>query len=72
MKKSKKDKQKLFGTEEWANYNVNCVTGCSHECKYCYAKSMSILYKRRTPSTWKDEKVNTTVLSKIYSNCLFR
>lgn len=70
MKKSKKDKQKLFGTEEWANYNVNCVTGCSHECKYCYAKSMSILYKRRTPSTWKDEKVNTAALSKIYSNQL--
>lgn len=70
MKKSKKDKQQLFGTEEWANYNVNCVTGCRHECKYCYAKSMAIQYKRMTSGAWKDEKVNTAAISRKYSNQL--
>jgi len=70
MKKSKKDKQKLFGTKEWSNYSVNCVSGCSHDCKYCYAKSMAIQYKRMTSNTWKDEKVNTAALSKEYSNQL--
>lgn len=69
MKSKKTDKQK-FGTKEWANYNINCVTGCSHDCKYCYAKSMAIRYKRRTSRTWKDEIVNTAALSKKYSNQL--
>ena len=46
-----------FGTREWAKTNVNCVSGCSNDCKYCYAKSMAIRFKRKTPETWKNESV---------------
>ena len=63
---SKIDKPK-FGTKEWADYNINCVSGCSHDCKYCYAKTMAIRFKRKSPDTWKDEVINTTALSKRYS-----
>lgn len=47
---------KVFGTKEWAERNVNCLSGCSHDCHYCYAKSGAIRFKRKTPTTWKDEE----------------
>jgi len=30
------------GTKEWADHNVNLIDGCSHDCRYCYAKGSSI------------------------------
>jgi len=62
---SKMDKPK-FGTKEWANFNINCVTGCSHDCRYCYAKSMGIRFGRKTPDNWKDEIIRTNQLSKKF------
>jgi len=40
------------GTQEWASHNVNIQLGCEHDCKYCYAKSMGIRFKRCESSTW--------------------
>jgi len=62
---SAKDKPK-FGTKEWSDYNINCVSGCSHDCRYCYAKSMAIQYERKTPDNWKDEVIRTNQLSKKF------
>ena len=28
----------VFGTEEWADHNINCCLGCSNNCKYCFAR----------------------------------
>lgn len=28
----------ISGTKEWAVASVNCVTGCEHNCRYCYAR----------------------------------
>lgn len=47
---------RVFGTKEWAQRNVNCLSGCSHDCHYCYAKSGAIRFKRKTPTTWKIEE----------------
>jgi len=67
MREAKQENQKpLFGTKEWANYNINCVTGCSHDCRYCYAKSMAIRFGRKTSENWKDEEIRTDQLSKRY------
>ena len=71
MKKSEKDKQQtpLFGTKEWSDYSVNCISGCSHDCVYCFAKSGAIRYAKRsgkTPSNWKDEVINASSLSKKF------
>ncbi len=30
--------ERISGTREWAVANVNCVTGCEHNCRYCYAR----------------------------------
>ena len=35
-----------FGVEEWAKHSANCFYGCSHDCQYCYAKSMAVRFKR--------------------------
>ncbi len=45
----------VFGNKEWASHDENCLVGCSHDCRYCYAKSMAIRFKRKTPVTWKNE-----------------
>ena len=47
---------RVFGTKEWAQRNVNCLSGCSHDCHYCYAKAGAIRFKRKTPTNWKEEK----------------
>ena len=48
----------VFGTKEWAARNFNFTSGCSHDCKYCYAKSMAIRFGRKTSDNWTQEVVN--------------
>ncbi len=45
------------GTSEWSVKTVNCCTGCSHDCRYCYAKGMAIRFKQVTASQWPLERV---------------
>jgi DNA repair photolyase len=42
------------GTQEWAASNVNIQDGCEHDCRYCYAKTMAIRFKRMTSETWRE------------------
>src|ERR1039457_3088349 len=60
------DNNKKNGTREWAESNINFITGCSHNCKYCYSKEMSIRFKRTTPESWTNEMVRQKALSKTY------
>jgi DNA repair photolyase len=50
-------KTKNFGTQEWAPNTVNCCTGCSHDCLYCYAKSMAIRFKQLNAGDWPLERI---------------
>ncbi len=50
-------KHNPHGTREWAPKNVNCCTGCSHDCRYCYAKGMAIRFKRVTAAQWPLEQI---------------
>jgi DNA repair photolyase len=54
----KKNSKPAFGTKEWATGNENLIKGCSHDCKYCYAKAMTIQHKRNTRDDWKNEIIN--------------
>ena len=47
----------VTGTKEWAAKNANCISGCSHNCHYCYAKSIAIRFNRKTAQNWKAEIV---------------
>lgn len=42
---------------QWATKSVNCCTGCSHDCLYCYAKSMAIRFKQVTAAQWPLERI---------------
>ena len=45
--------QRASGTREWASQTVNCVTGCEHDCLYCYAKHDSCYrFNRVAPEAW--------------------
>lgn len=44
--------QTPFGVFEWAVGSFNTQTGCKNDCRYCYAKSMAIRFKRATPASW--------------------
>lgn len=56
----------VFGTQEWASHNENCLLGCSHDCRYCYAKSIAIRLKRKTPVTWKNEEIRGQQLTRTF------
>jgi DNA repair photolyase len=57
-----KEVKQVSGTAEWAVQNINVFSGCVHDCKYCYAKSMAVRFKRKTPENWKDEEVDCSRL----------
>ena len=52
----KEQTRNIFGTREWAEKTANCVLGCAHNCRYCYAKTMAIRFHRKTSATWLEEK----------------
>ena len=54
------------GTWEWASSSVNCIFGCKHDCRYCYAKANSIRSGKKTKETWATEEVNTKAVDKGY------
>lgn len=54
------------GTKEWADYNVNCVKGCSNDCRYCYAKMMATRFGRKTEDSWKNMEINQKAIEKKY------
>ena len=64
-----KKKIRDFGTKEWAQTNVNCCTGCSHDCRYCYAKNNALRFKRLSYENieqWKVEDIRQKDVNKGY------
>jgi len=45
------------GTREWAAKTVNCCTGCSHDCIYCYGKSMALRFGQVKAGQWGSERI---------------
>jgi len=60
------DTKAVFGTKEWAKFNINIMKGCLHDCKYCYAKSMALRYGTTNIESWKDETPNSRKIPKRY------
>lgn len=57
----------VFGTKEWASSNVNIQSGCSNDCKYCYAKAMAIRHKRKTRDNWKEPEIQAAKVNKGFA-----
>jgi DNA repair photolyase len=64
--KIKNSKTKNHGTSEWSVKTVNCCTGCSHDCRYCYAKEMAIRFKQVTTAQWPLERIRPKDVFKIH------
>ena len=58
-------KKITLGTKEWASSNINLISGCSHDCRYCYARKMAIRFKRKTEESWKIMELNK---KKLFQN----
>ena len=45
--------KRISGNKEWAVHNVNCITGCEHNCRYCYARYNAVKrFKLTTEEEW--------------------
>ena len=58
--------KKTTGTKEWADHNVNCIKGCSNNCRYCYAKMMAKRFGRSTEESWNAMIINNKAVEKKY------
>ena len=47
----------VSGTKEWSVASVNCVDGCSHACRYCYARAMAARFGRIRFDDWPEMHV---------------
>lgn len=57
VKKAKKVKT-VSGTKEWSKVSANCVNGCSHDCRYCYARYNAVDFHHQIlRDDWKIMKV---------------
>ena len=36
----------ITGTREWATQTINCLVGCSHDCRYCYARERALRFRQ--------------------------
>jgi len=54
------------GTQEWAVKTINCCSGCSHDCRYCYAKAIAVRFKRASAGMWSTECVRQHDVSKLH------
>jgi DNA repair photolyase len=42
----------VTGTKEWAAKTINCCTGCSNNCRYCYARSIGLRFGWTSYQDW--------------------
>jgi DNA repair photolyase len=52
-----KHKKDIRGTQEWSVKDFNCVTGCLHNCKYCYARGIALDYNQIKKDEWPFERI---------------
>jgi DNA repair photolyase len=57
---SKKKKQ------QWSDKSVNIMSGCQHDCRYCYAKEMACRFGQNTSHGWKNAVVRGKDVEKTH------
>ena len=59
--------KRLTGTQEWCEKTINISLGCSHGCKYCFARQGAVVrYSRVTAEGWETERINQKNVNKRY------
>lgn len=57
---------KKTGTREWAEHSANCVLGCEHNCRYCYARANAVRFGRATHESWRRPLVNASEMGRAW------
>lgn len=55
------------GANQWKVESRNFITGCPHDCLYCYSKASALYKKTKARESWKQETVNFDQLNKKQS-----
>ena len=56
---------RISGTKEWSVASVNCVSGCSHNCRYCYARANAMRFGRiQSHGEWETMRVREAEVRK--------
>lgn len=67
-KKEGKTAKIVKGTQEWAVKNVNCCTGCSNGCLYCYAKADAVRRKQIEAGRWETATIRPNDVLKKHTH----
>ena len=60
-------KKRISGTLEWAVANIDCCTGCSHGCRYCYARYRAVVKEGTVDKAdWRTVVVRNDDVQKNY------
>lgn len=59
-------KREVSGTKEWSTSSANCIWGCSHNCKYCYAHASSVRFGLQEEQSWEEESPKEKLIGKNY------
>jgi DNA repair photolyase len=49
---------------DWADKSINIAKGCSNNCRYCYAREMSVRWNGNKYENWTNEQLNEKVINK--------
>ena len=67
VKAKGKDTQKPISlNQDWADEGINVSTGCSNDCRYCYAREGQIRKGNKTLATWNIEESRPEMLDKAW------
>ena len=60
-------KKRISGTREWAVANIDCCTGCSHGCRYCYARYKAVVKEQKVDKAdWRSVLIRNEDVEKNY------
>ncbi|MBV6419394.1 MAG: hypothetical protein DAHOPDDO_00610 [Ignavibacteriaceae bacterium] len=66
MLSNQQSKSSIHGTLEWAKKNINISNGCANNCRYCYAKSIAIRFKRNSADKWSENSFREKIINKKF------
>lgn len=62
----KKSAAAITGTNEWAVKTINCCTGCSNNCPYCYARAIGLRFGWTTYEEWGNCRIRQKDVDRQY------
>ncbi len=62
--KSAKSEKEKDNVQDWADKGINISKGCSNNCRYCYAREISVRRHGNVYENWPNEQLNEKIIKK--------